>query len=408
MKAISKTNEIKNYGYKAPHIEADHYFFGSSPLSREDILPSGDWRPYLPVYEPQADKFETYGCTVWGSENQVETLIKFITGVEHNFDERFPYNIVEIEPPGTDPQLVYESNRKNGLTEGLFLMTETLEEFKKPRPIGDYLKEGMKFGYIIKHEWLFTNNPNKDNRLNLLRTGLKKCPIAVSVTAWQEDSQGLYIDNGQPNCHWCVCVALEGDSLIVFDSYDQSIKKLHPDHHIEVAKMIYLTEKKTEQLNLIQTIILFIKQTIGLIQEEVKTLPVKDNTYQELKDSLKDTMIQKWAKAIAQFEGSKTFLNNPGNLKLSPLTQSWGAKFGYSAVDGGVIAKFDTPEKGFTALCNFLTLGCRDELKAFHSARTLGQFMTVYAGNPPLAYINGIAKLLNVSLETDIKTFLTT
>src|SRR5437762_82612 len=108
---------MRNYGLKLEPVSTDHYIFGSSPLLMPDILDSGDWRPYLPKYEPQTlpSGEEDYGCTVWGGTNQTEIVLKFLTGVEHNFDEQFNYNICQIEPPGADPQLFYESQRKQFL-----------------------------------------------------------------------------------------------------------------------------------------------------------------------------------------------------------------------------------------------------------------------------------------------------
>lgn len=116
--------------------------------------------------------------------------------------------------------------------------------------------------------------------------------------------------------------------------------------------------------------------------------------------------IPSWANAIAKWEGSKPELNNPGNLKLSTLTASWGGKQGPAGEDGGYFAQFATYELGFTALTNFLTLLCQDELKAFHQARTFQAATAIYAGNPPEGYIDGVAALVPCQLMDDVSTFL--
>lgn len=116
--------------------------------------------------------------------------------------------------------------------------------------------------------------------------------------------------------------------------------------------------------------------------------------------------ISDWANAIKTGEGATAASNNPGNLKYSTLTASWGATKGRGASDGGFLCQFPTYDKGFTALCNFLTLGAENELVAFHQARTLQEFTVVYAGNPPQGYINRIATTLGVPLTTNIATFL--
>lgn len=135
-----------------------------------------------------------------------------------------------------------------------------------------------------------------------------------------------------------------------------------------------------------------------LKEDKLKTTPVTEN---------KPTKIEILANAIAKWEGD-TQGTNPGNIKFSSLTQSWGAKKGRKATDGGYFAIFNSKEQGFIALCNFLTLGCKDQLKYFHKPedRLLGGFLKKFAGNPDIKYIKGIAKEVGCSLETNMKDFL--
>lgn len=144
---------------------------------------------------------------------------------------------------------------------------------------------------------------------------------------------------------------------------------------------------------------------ISLLQ---KLIDLMTNLYIELTSMKKENMIVKWANAIKVWEGNAPYLNNPGSLKVSGLTKSWGAQNGIQASDGGWIARFATYDQGFTALCNFLTMGCMNELLAFHSpeARTFQGFTKIYAGNPPASYIEGIRRLLGCEMDTQISTFL--
>lgn len=121
----------------------------------------------------------------------------------------------------------------------------------------------------------------------------------------------------------------------------------------------------------------------------------------------KQSLIQKWAKLIEQGEGARPELNNPGNLKYSTLTASWGATKGRKASDGGWLCQFPSYDQGFTALCNFLTLACEGALIISHpSPCTLQAFTMRYAGNPPQGYIDRIAIGLGMPLNADISTFL--
>lgn len=115
-----------------------------------------------------------------------------------------------------------------------------------------------------------------------------------------------------------------------------------------------------------------------------------------------------WANTVSSGEGADPSSNNPGNLKYTTLTASWGATKGRAATDGGFLCRFPTASKGFDALCNFLILGAENELIAFHSpeARTLAGFMKVYAGNPPKQYIDRIVNAMGGYPEVDISTFL--
>jgi hypothetical protein len=115
-----------------------------------------------------------------------------------------------------------------------------------------------------------------------------------------------------------------------------------------------------------------------------------------------------WAQIIGTEEGANPSLDNPGDLKLSDLTKSWGAIQGFAAADGGFMAKFPTMQLGEVALCDFLVLGCQDQLLAFHSpaARTLAGFMTIFAGNPPADYITAIVQAMGGDPNVQVSTFL--
>jgi len=147
-----------------------------------------------------------------------------------------------------------------------------------------------------------------------------------------------------------------------------------------------------------------LEEELGLIKQAKSTTDMNTPTSQVF-----HPMIAKWATAIGQREGAKPELNNPGNMKYTTLTKSWGANQGPPAADGGYLCQFPTLQAGNEALCNFLTLGCEDELIAFHSpaARTLRGFTVIYAGNPPEGYIDGIIEALGVPGDTQISTFLT-
>src|SRR3990167_4625379 len=105
---------LRNYGFKEPTIKPKAWIaLGATGIP---IRPDSVWP--TPLYEPQAENFESFGCTVWGLQNQIEMYMMEVFGFEPNFDERYNYNIAQINPPGADPDDSYESARTKGLTEG--------------------------------------------------------------------------------------------------------------------------------------------------------------------------------------------------------------------------------------------------------------------------------------------------
>lgn len=141
--------------------------------------------------------------------------------------------------------------------------------------------------------------------------------------------------------------------------------------------------------------------TITSVSPTIVKIPLPPPAFNEF-----PSMILKWADAIKLWEGGEPKYNNPGNIKVSPLSIAWGATPGRKAADGGYLAQFATYKQGHDALCKLLMLACQDKLQSYHKARTLGAFTKIYAGNPPNGYTNGIAEYLGVPLTTNIADFL--
>lgn len=245
---MSIKSEYKNYGLKfseTPDVNA-YVLGGLIELPKIVLRPDGDWSNFLPVYEPQFNKqFDSYGCTVWGSQNCLEIYLKQQTGVEYNFSERFTYILAGIRPPGADPHEVIESMRKyKVIPDKLLPFTDSYEEFLTPNPMTEQLlAEGRKWSYGLGHQYVWNIPQTKEQRLNKIKEYLRYSPLGVSVTAWILEN-GVYVDNGQPNTHWCVLYGITDNGYLIFDSYDHGHKVLSFDHQIQVAKRFYL-EKKT-------------------------------------------------------------------------------------------------------------------------------------------------------------------
>lgn len=266
---------IKNYGFKIDEVkDPDAYILGGlTSLPKIVLQNDGQWDKYLPIEENQAPSWETFACTCYGTTSAIEVLLKKIHGQEFNFSERYPYNLVGINPPGADPHKVSEAIRNNGLIAQESLpMTTTLEEFKTPRPMVDkYIEEGNKFGYTIKHEYVFKDSDPHEVKIAKMKECLTYSPLGISVTAWLEKG-GVYVDDGQANTHWTVCYGWNDKGWKVFDSYAPYLKIVSFDHHIERSKR-YLLEVKTPQLTLMQTLLQKLNDLLNLYKKLLKTMP---------------------------------------------------------------------------------------------------------------------------------------
>lgn len=234
------------YGFVEPTITEDNYVFGGFfSLPKIILQEEGSWVSHLPKYEPQFNQnFDSYGCTVWGTQNAIETLEKRLTGIERNYSERYNYISCGINPPGTDPHKVAENIRSIGMVDDSVLpFTTSYEEFLTPDPLTpNLLQQGKKWKdkWTFKHEWVFKNVNDINTKRELMKENLRFSPLGISVSAWHE-KDGVYHDLGLPNNHWCLLVTYDGDSPVVFDSYDQSIKTLSPEHNIMYCKRYLLT-----------------------------------------------------------------------------------------------------------------------------------------------------------------------
>lgn len=282
MNGIKPKNEFRDFGLVIAPQDENAYvlggFGGVGTLPRVVLQPDRDWTQYLPKYERQfGDGWDSFGCTVYGSLNMIEILMarmlwaKQEVSEEFNFSERFNYILANVTPPGADPHYVLESIRENGVIKNALLpMTNTYEEFVTPKPMTEnFIEEGLKFPFEVKHEyvWKYGDQPSKESRARMIREALQYSPLGVTVTAWFLEN-GVYIDNRQPNSHWCVLFAESPQGWLIFDSYDQTIKILSFDHNIRMCKRMHLEpSNRLQQVSLLQKVLLLVKKLLSQMKQ---------------------------------------------------------------------------------------------------------------------------------------------
>ena len=244
---------MKDYGLREDLQELSAYIFGDNNVPFIPYQLDGNWEPFLPKYEAQRVRFETFCCTVFGTLNAIETLHKRLYGDEPNYSDRYTAILTGLNGTGgTDPQKPCEVIRAKGLVDQSVLpMTRRKEDFFDTESVTDaILAKGQKWlnKHEFKHEWVWRGT-RPDNYIELLREALKTSPLGVSVSAWNEVN-GEYVSNqGSVNNHWCMLYKIDDEGHPwVFDSYDSSKKKLAKDHNIRRAKRFHLQMRTAKSM----------------------------------------------------------------------------------------------------------------------------------------------------------------
>lgn len=261
---------IKNYGLQLAPPELSAYRLGAIELPKKVLREDGQWDKFLPKDELQhTPSFDTYGCTVYGTENVKQILEKFHYGETKEYDERYNYNLAKIVPPGADPHMVADIFRNNGVVNGVFPMTETLEEYSKPRPMPQkYVTQGVAHPYELRHQWVWEYPLSDLRRKELIQEYLKYSPLCVSVTAWKQ-SGDVYVDGGQSNTHWTVLYGYTDRGYKVYDSYAPHKKLLSFEHNIQVCKRYQLVPSTRQaQISIIEKLLELLKKLLGIVESQ--------------------------------------------------------------------------------------------------------------------------------------------
>ena len=266
----------RNYGLKLEPVLPDEWVLGAvGDVRGEDILPSGDWRPFIPnVAEyQQFPGFEPYNCTIFGSSNAIETLIKFHYGLVVNWSDRFGGKIAEVGIGGTSPHKACEAIRTKGLPyEEEWPWNPSLDTFDEyyseiPKEIFKKAEEQFLEQWDFKHAWLGGDNAS-------LKAGLKKGAVCLSVPAWFEGKDGIYYrPEGIEDNHWVQLVHMEeGKYKLVLDSYPddgQPLKKIAWDMHHYAAKLYTVKKGVAEEYSLKKKLIDLIGKVLALLGIEL-------------------------------------------------------------------------------------------------------------------------------------------
>ena len=263
---------MKDFGYVEALQELGSYIFGDNNVPFIPYQLDGNWEQFLPSFERQKINFETYCCTVFATLNAIETLYKRLYGIEMNYSESFTAIRSGLTGTGgTDPQVVAEAIRHDGVVpQSLMPMTATKEAFfNKAKITPSVLQKGQDWltTHDVKHDWVWKGS-RPANYIDILRNALQTSPLLVSVSAWNE-VDGVYISEGKVNNHACMLYKIDDEGYPwVFDTYDNSKKKLSKDHNIRRAKRFHLQKRTVSAM----------KKHVGILQAIVNLFLGKKNS----------------------------------------------------------------------------------------------------------------------------------
>lgn len=248
-----------NYGLILPEKietreEGAEHVLGGAGLPEPIINPSGDYLPYIPEGEPQsAANIETSACTLFGTNNALETQIKLKTGITINYSDRYVANVARrkgvLKTNGANPHDIAEMLRKES--------GETLESHapwtNDIKSADDYysldtaplIPEALRWYGVWKltHKWVFSGGTPQSKRI-ALQDALKRGTVCVSILAFYFDNaKGWYTKpEGGQDGDWVQLVSAESDKPYkILTSYAPFLKDLDPLYDFAVAKVFFLT-----------------------------------------------------------------------------------------------------------------------------------------------------------------------
>lgn len=250
-------NKPKQYGFIEPVIVPEDYFFGSKKLGSVVLNEKGDWRDYLPIFEHQRKSIESNSCVSFGIASALEMLHKLHYKTEPNYSDRYISKTSETDPDsGNTPKRVAAAVREHGtVPEKEWPFVDNLEEYFKEIP-QRLIDMGMEWlnDYSFGYEW---------SDQSQLKEALKRSPVGVAVSAWQQNEAGEYIHFGRYN-HWVVLVAFdEQDRGIIFDSYEESLKTMVEGYEFGFPQIYVLSRKKKAKPSWFKKLWLWLKSYIS-------------------------------------------------------------------------------------------------------------------------------------------------
>lgn len=238
-----------NFGFRESILQNDHYIFGDGQLAPKIIMPNGQgWANYLPLDDVQSNPyFESMNCTSYGTLHALATLGKAKFGLQFqtSLSERYTGIMASTTPQGNDPQKVIETIRTiSGVVPEVYLPfgpgVQTWSNYYNPNPV-PYALYAMGVHWLKKykvgHDWVWLPTDSQAIIQQKIIDALQYSTLGISVLAWNQHTDGLYYSDAPGQNHWVELYGrVDGQYWMIFDSYDQTHKKLAWNFNFGQAK----------------------------------------------------------------------------------------------------------------------------------------------------------------------------
>ncbi len=218
--------EVINHGVRLGMRPQDYKAGVFTFISYEERNPSGDWRPYLPTKEIQYGKEDSLSCVSFSACNAIEAQIKFLTGHEINFSDRWLAKMSGTTIEGNWLYKVGDTVRQYGLVLETDYPTPpnyTFNEYHAdiPQPLYDTLKEKAT---AFLRKWDVKTEFVPATKADMLKH-LKHAPLQIVIPG-----------------HAILNFLCEEDVVNYFDTYAPHEKKT-PYRNVQAAYKYVLTPK---------------------------------------------------------------------------------------------------------------------------------------------------------------------
>ncbi len=213
---------------------------------------------------------ESSACAIESQQHVIATILEAQYDIpDSNFASRYNFIFSNPSEDGTNPLVVADSFRKDGLIpDGMMPFDETIknwQDFVSWKGVNEKLcriaGKNWRLMWEPKYDIVFQRYENTEIKYKKLREALKYSPIVLSVRAWTS-KDGIYVKPpGLKDQHLVECVYLDEENRPwIRDTYEPYSKILEPYYESDFAMRYTLVkidrpEKEKQQLNFIDKLI---------------------------------------------------------------------------------------------------------------------------------------------------------